>query len=67
MTVSHRFCKCEIKCVGDVTLTRPYKGLLRKEDMRETQKDKIEVYKCFRPGDIILARVVSFDENLYFL
>ncbi|KAK6635277.1 hypothetical protein RUM44_000528 [Polyplax serrata] len=62
MTVSHRFCKCEIKCVGEVTLTRPYKGLLRKEDIRETEKDKIEVYKCFRPGDIILARVLPMTE-----
>lgn len=56
-------CKCEIKCVGDIALSRPYKGILRKEDIRSCEKDKIEVYKCFRPGDIILARVVSFLNN----
>lgn len=58
--VNQRFCKCIIKCVGDIVLTRPYRGILRKEDVRAIDKDKIEMYKCFRPGDIILARVVSF-------
>lgn len=60
MTVTLRFCKCEIKCVGDISLSRPYRGIVRKEDVRATEKDKTEMYKCFRPGDIILARVVSF-------
>lgn len=41
-------------------LTRPYRGILRKEDVRAIDKDNIQMYKCFRPGDIILARVVSF-------
>lgn len=58
--VNQRFCKCSIKCVGDIVLTRPYRGILRKEDVRAVDKDKIEMYKCYRPGDIILARVVSF-------
>lgn len=34
--------------------------MLRKEDVRATDKDKIEMYKCYRSGDVILARVVSF-------
>jgi len=58
--VNQRFCKCSIKCVGDIVLTRPYRGILRKEDVRAIDKDKLEMYKCYRPGDIILARVVSF-------
>lgn len=62
MTVTNRFSKCEIKCVGDFQLTRTYKGILRKEDVRAADKDRTEMYKCFRPGDIILARVVSFLE-----
>lgn len=63
--VNHRFCKCSIKCVGDIVLTRPYRGILRKEDVKALEKDKIEMYKCYRPGDIILARVVSFKFILY--
>lgn len=59
--VNQRFCKCSIKCVGDIVLTRPYRGILRKEDVRAVDKDKIEMYKSYRPGDIILAKVVSFN------
>lgn len=56
--VNQRLCKCTIKCIEDIVLTRPYRGILRKEDVRATEKDRIEMYKSFRPGDIILARVV---------
>ncbi|KAL0270185.1 UNVERIFIED_CONTAM: hypothetical protein PYX00_007673 [Menopon gallinae] len=62
MTVTNRFSKCEIKCVGDFQLTRTYKGILRKEDVRAADKDRTEMYKCFRPGDIILARVLPMTE-----
>ncbi|KAJ8868457.1 hypothetical protein PR048_029985 [Dryococelus australis] len=58
--VGQRFCKCMIKCIRNTVLTRPYRGMLRKEDVRATEKDSVEMIKCFRPGDIILARVVSF-------
>jgi exosome complex component CSL4 len=57
--VNQRFCKCTIKCIGDIILSRPYRGILRKEEVKATDKDKTEMYKSFRPGDIILARVVS--------
>ncbi|EZA59417.1 Exosome complex component CSL4 [Ooceraea biroi] len=60
--VNHRFCKCSIKCVGDIVLTRPYKGILRKEDVRAVDKDRVEMYKSYRPGDIILARVLPMTE-----
>lgn len=59
--ITQQFCKCIIKCIGDTVLNRPYRGILRKEDIRATEKDKVMIYKCFRPGDIILARVVSFN------
>ncbi|XP_046476038.1 exosome complex component CSL4 isoform X2 [Neodiprion pinetum] len=62
MVVNQRFCKCVIKCIGDVVLTRPYRGILRKEDVRATEKDKTEMYKSFKPGDIILARVLPLTE-----
>ncbi|XP_071441483.1 exosome complex component CSL4 [Hetaerina americana] len=58
MMVNPRFSKCTIKCIGDVVLTRPYRAILRREDVRAFEKDSIEMYKCFRPGDIILARVL---------
>ena len=32
--------------------------LFRLQDVRETEIDKVEMYKCFRPGDIVRAGVV---------
>lgn len=39
-----------------------FRGLLRKEDVRATEKDRVEMYKCFRPNDIILARILPQTE-----
>ena len=58
----YRFAKVLIECVRDITLNEPFRGQVRKEDIREFEKDKIEMYKSFRPGDIILARVLSMGE-----
>lgn len=35
---------------------------VRKEDVRSFEKDRVEMYKSFRPGDIVLARVLSLGE-----
>ena len=34
-------------------------GAFRLEDVRATEVDKIQIGSCFRPGDIVLAEVVS--------
>ncbi|KAJ6639733.1 Exosome complex component CSL4, partial [Pseudolycoriella hygida] len=60
--VNQRIAKCLINCVGDVTLNRTYRGLLRKEDVRSSEKDRVDMYKSFRPGDVILARVLPHTE-----
>ncbi|CAD5113009.1 DgyrCDS2212 [Dimorphilus gyrociliatus] len=66
--VNPRFCKCAIISVDDVLLPESFRGLIRKEDARATEKDKVELYKSFRPGDIILARVLSLgDAQAYLL
>lgn len=44
-----------------------YRGLLRKEDVRETDKDRVDIYKSFKPGDVILARVVNQMEQSFML
>ncbi|PNF21523.1 Exosome complex component CSL4, partial [Cryptotermes secundus] len=60
--VTQKFCKCVIKCIGDTVLTRPYRAIVRKEDVCATEKDKVEIIKSFRPGDIILGRVLPLTE-----
>ena len=35
-------------CVRDVVLPSPFRGQIRKEDVRATEKDKVEMYKSYR-------------------
>ena len=58
-----RFCKCEILSVENTSLTEPFSGMIRKEDVRATEKDRVEMYKSYRPGDIVIARVVSLGDS----
>ncbi|XP_039295887.1 exosome complex component CSL4 isoform X2 [Nilaparvata lugens] len=62
MTINLRMAICQIRCIGDTVLSQPYRGILRREDIRATEKDKVEVYNSVRPGDIILARVLPVNE-----
>ncbi|KAJ0170761.1 hypothetical protein K1T71_013533 [Dendrolimus kikuchii] len=60
--VNPRMVQCVILCVGPSILARPYRGILKKEDIKANEKDSVNPYKCFRPGDIILARVLPMTE-----
>ncbi|XP_011181780.1 exosome complex component CSL4 [Zeugodacus cucurbitae] len=62
LQVNQRFAKCSVICIGDHILERTYRGIVRKEDVRATEKDRVEMYKSFRPGDVILARVLPQTE-----
>ncbi len=40
----------------------------RKEDVRAFDIDSVEIYKCFRPGDVVRAAVISLgDSKSYYL
>ncbi|ENN75110.1 hypothetical protein YQE_08423, partial [Dendroctonus ponderosae] len=60
--ITQQFAKCYIKCIGSTVLRSPYRGLIRRENIRATEKDKTEVFKSLRPGDIVLARVLPMTE-----
>jgi len=60
-------CKVSIHCVEDHVLRHAFKGILRKEDIREIEKGTVETHKCFRVGDMILARVIGVAEHHSFL
>lgn len=57
--VTKRFAKCKIICVGDAVLSRSFRAQLRKEDVRAAAGE-IEMHKNYRPGDVILAKIVIF-------
>lgn len=43
---------------GDTVLEAEWQGLIRVQDVRATEKDRVKIYESFRPGDIVRAEVV---------
>lgn len=55
-------------CVGPVALDQDFRGVIRQQDVRSTEIDRVVMYDCFRPGDIVRAEVLSLgDARSYFL
>ncbi|TKA74469.1 hypothetical protein B0A55_05250 [Friedmanniomyces simplex] len=52
---------------GDVVLAEPLPAIIRQQDIRLTEIDKVTVPGSFRIGDMVRAVVISFgDERAYF-
>ena len=66
-TANPRFCKADILAVGSQMLAEPFHGLLRREDVRATEKDSVDMYKSFRPGDFIRARVIGLGDAMSYV
>ena len=70
-SVNSRSCKCDIIGIEGrflptspaLSSAAPYHGFVKKEDIRATDKDRVELYKCYRPGDVILAKVLSLGDS----
>lgn len=46
----------------------PFRGILRSQDVRSTERDRVKMLDCFKPGDIVRAQVLSLgDGNNYYL
>ena len=63
LNISERQAKVMIISVGTTLLQEPLSGVIRREDVRSVEKDTVDVFSSFRPGDIIRARVVSLGES----
>jgi exosome complex component CSL4 len=58
----------EILSVGDNRLPFPSKGVIRREDIREKDVDKIVIHEHFMGGDVVKASVLSLgDSKQYYL
>ncbi|GAA5842349.1 hypothetical protein JCM3766R1_005636 [Sporobolomyces carnicolor] len=45
-----------------------FSGVIRSQDVRQTAKDSVKMWSCFRPGDVVRAKVISLgDARSYFL
>ncbi|GAM19228.1 hypothetical protein SAMD00019534_024030 [Acytostelium subglobosum LB1] len=63
-----RLASVAILCVGTKALKETFNGIIRVQDVRATEIDKVEIYKSFRPGDIVVAQVISLgDSRSYYL
>uniref|UniRef100_UPI00358FBD34 exosome complex component CSL4 isoform X2 n=1 Tax=Myxine glutinosa TaxID=7769 RepID=UPI00358FBD34 len=67
MSITPKLARCEIVFIESTPLKDVFRGIIRKEDVRATEKDKVEIYKSFRPGDMILARVISLGDSQSYL
>lgn len=47
-----------IQQVGDTVLQTEWQGVIRVQDVRATEKDKVKIHESFKPGDIVKAQVV---------
>ncbi|KAI1433371.1 hypothetical protein GGR50DRAFT_669386 [Xylaria sp. CBS 124048] len=57
-----------ILVVEDAVLSAQWQGVVRVQDVRATEKDKVKLYESFRPGDIVRAQVISLgDQANYYL
>jgi exosome complex component CSL4 len=58
----------EILGVGERVMREPARGIVRREDVRLSEVDSLIMRNCLRPGDIILAEVISLgDSRQYYL
>lgn len=58
----------DIIFVGSNKLPKPTRGVIRREDVRLNEIDKVVMHECFRASDFVKAVVISLgDSKQYFL
>lgn len=54
-------CICEIFATKEKTI-KPIQGIIKHENIKMDYKE-FDIFDCFVPGDIIIAKVISIDES----
>lgn len=66
--LSPRFASLEILVIASTVCLTPFQGLIRREDVRATEKDKIKIEESFRVGDLVRGVVISLgDQSNYYV
>nr|XP_043616672.1 exosome complex component CSL4 [Erigeron canadensis] len=66
--VMARMASADIMCVGSKSVREKFSGIIRQQDVRATEIDKVDMHTSFRPGDIVKASVISLgDARAYHL
>ncbi|XP_057476973.1 uncharacterized protein LOC130764686 isoform X2 [Actinidia eriantha] len=66
--VMARMASADIMCVGSKSVREKFSGIIRHQDIRATEIDKVDMHSSFRPGDIVRASILSLgDARAYYL
>ncbi|KAK6361632.1 exosome 3'-_5 exonuclease subunit ski4 (Csl4) [Orbilia blumenaviensis] len=66
--INTRQATASIFSVNDHICGDEFQGVIRVQDVRLTEVDKVKIFNSFRPGDIVRARVISLgDQSNYYL
>ncbi|KAF8691725.1 hypothetical protein HU200_040115 [Digitaria exilis] len=66
--VMARMASADIMCVDTKAIKEKFTGMIRQQDVRATEIDKVDMYQSYRPGDIVRAVVLSLgDARAYYL
>ncbi|KAJ1562740.1 hypothetical protein HK405_008459 [Cladochytrium tenue] len=66
LRINPRQATLAILVVNDLPCSDTFQGVVRTQDVRATEKDKVLIYKSFRPGDIVRAQVISLGDSRSF-
>ncbi|KAL8139528.1 hypothetical protein V2J09_005549 [Rumex salicifolius] len=62
--VSPKIANADIMCVGPKALREKFTGIIRQQDVRETQIDKVDMHASFHAGDTVRAVTISQLKNI---
>ncbi|XP_026433640.1 exosome complex component CSL4-like isoform X3 [Papaver somniferum] len=66
--VMAKMASADIMCVGTKSVKEKFSGVIRQQDVRATEIDKVDMHLSFRNGDIVKAFVLSLgDARAYYL
>ncbi|GAB2218522.1 hypothetical protein Droror1_Dr00001749 [Drosera rotundifolia] len=66
--VMAKMASADIMCVGEKSVREKFSGIIRQQDVRATEIDKVDMHSSFRAGDIVRASVLSLgDARAYYL
>ncbi|XP_038724694.1 exosome complex component CSL4 isoform X2 [Tripterygium wilfordii] len=52
--VTARMASADIMCVGSKSVREKFTGIIRQQDVRATEIDRVDIHLSFRPGDILI-------------
>ncbi|TVU27714.1 hypothetical protein EJB05_19211, partial [Eragrostis curvula] len=65
--VMARMASADIMCVDSKAVKEKFTGMIRQQDVRATEIDKVDMYQSYRPGDIVKAVLSLGDARAYYL